>query len=252
MPYSTHVIRLLEKIEPSLREVLIAILDEIERQREETITRREFREFVRHTDENFKEVWKAIRELTEAQKRTEERMEELTEAQKRTEERMEELTEAQRKTEEELKELVSEHGKTRDIVAGLSDTVGYTLEDRIFPYIREFAKKEYGVKVEVLDRRNILYPDGRFDEVNIYIEGRKNGKKVYLIGECKARPGRREISRFSKMLKRVKEHLGAEVEGFIVGYYYSPAIEKYLRERHPEIKAMKSFEFELRYSRRVP
>lgn len=54
------------------------------------------------------------------------------------------------------------------MVGGLSDTVSYTLEDRIFPYMDVFASMEYGIKVEVLDRRNIVYPDDKFDEVNIY------------------------------------------------------------------------------------
>jgi hypothetical protein len=33
MPYSTNVIRLLEEVEPPIRKVLIALLEEIERQR---------------------------------------------------------------------------------------------------------------------------------------------------------------------------------------------------------------------------
>ncbi|MFN3481205.1 MAG: hypothetical protein ACK415_12590, partial [Thermodesulfovibrionales bacterium] len=91
-----------------------------------------------------------------------------------------ELAEAQKRTEEELRTLVSEHKKTRDILAGLSDLVGYSLEDKIFPYMEEFVRQEYGLEIVVLDRRNVVYPDGRFDEVNIYVEGRRNGEKVYL------------------------------------------------------------------------
>ena len=36
MPYSVNIIRLLEKVELSTREVLLAVLEEIERQREVT------------------------------------------------------------------------------------------------------------------------------------------------------------------------------------------------------------------------
>ncbi|RMD52466.1 MAG: hypothetical protein D6828_05710, partial [Nitrospirae bacterium] len=211
MPYSTHIIKLLEEIEPSLRKVLIAILEEIERQREESITRKEFLEFARHTDENFQKVWTAINELTEAQKKSEQRLtriekaveelteaqkkteqrvnelteaqkkseqrltriekavEELTEAQKKTEQRVNELTEAQKKTEAEVESLARSMKELKKMVGGLSDSVGYGLEDRIFPYIREFALKEYGIEVEILDRRNVVYPDGRYDEVNIYV-----------------------------------------------------------------------------------
>ncbi len=99
MPYSTNIIKLLDKIEPSLRQVLVAILEEIERQREETVTRKE-----------FKELHQIVAELAEAQKRTEARVAELAEAQKGSEERLTrledmvaELAEAQKRTEEELK-----------------------------------------------------------------------------------------------------------------------------------------------------
>jgi len=240
-----------------------------------TVTKTEFnelKEVVRELAEAQKRTEARVEELAEAQKRTEARIEELAEAQKetqkevarldralnelaeaqkKTEQRVEELAEAQKRTEEEIKKLATGLKQTRDMVAGLSDTVGYGLEDRIFPYMERFARKEYGIKVEVLDRRNILYPDGRFDEVNIYVEGKRNGKKAYLIGECKARPSKRDIKRFNEVLKRVRGELGENVEGFIVGYYYAPDIERYIRERYPEIKMMKSFEFELKYGRKA-
>ncbi len=199
---------------------------------------------------------KAQKELAEAQKRTEQRVEELAEAQKASEVRLTklelvvgELAEAQRKTEEELRRLIKEHERTREIVAGLSDTVGYGLEDKIMPYISDFAKKEFAIETLLIDRRNIVYPDGRFDEVNIYVEGIKDGEKVYMIGECKARHGKKEIERFAELLKKVKGYLNAPVYSFVVGYSYSPEVEKYLEEKYPEIKIMKSFEFEMKYAR---
>ena len=95
MPVSIALIRKLEEIEPRLRGVLFAILEEIERQREETVTKKEFNE--------LKEI---VRELAEAQKRTEQRVEELAQAQKQTEIRLtrlekvvEELAQAQKQTE---------------------------------------------------------------------------------------------------------------------------------------------------------
>ena len=311
MPFSVNLIRKLEKVSPDIREILISVLDEIEKQREETVTKKEFLEFAKRTEENFQRVWKAINELAEAQKRTEQRVNELAEAQKRTEQRLNELAEAQkrseerttklekalaelveaqkrteqrvnelaeaqkkteqrlnelaeaqkkteqrlnelaeaqRRTEEELRALVRDHKVTRQMLAGLSDTVGYGLEDSIFPYMKEFAKREYGVEAEVLDRRNIVYPDGKYDEANIYIEGKRDGERVYIIGECKAHPGKRDIQRFVKMLSRIKKHLGENVEGFLVGYSFSPEIEDYLKRNHPEIKFFKSFEFRLKFS----
>ncbi|RMG03770.1 MAG: hypothetical protein D6726_04860 [Nitrospirae bacterium] len=275
-----------EDLPESVASKLATIMGKIYTELSNTVTKVEFnelREVVRELAEAQKRTEARVEELGEAQKRTEERVEELAEAQKRTEKRVEELAEAQkrtekrveelaeaqketqkevsrldmalkeladaqRKTEEEVKKLAKGLRETREMVGGLSDTVGYSLEDKIFPYMERFARKEYGFKIDILDRRNIVYPDGKFDEVNIYAEGRRNGEKIYLIGECKSRPGKKEIKKFSDRLKRIKKHLGGKVEAFLVGYYYSPEIEKYLKENHPEIKVMKSFEFEMKYS----
>jgi DNA repair ATPase RecN len=236
-------------------------------------------EFERRTEENFARVWEAINRLTEAQAKMEERLNELTErvnqlaeAQRRTEERLNELTErlnnltarvdqlaeAQRKTEERLNELTErvnqlakEHQRTREILAGLSDTVGYGLEDKIMLYMYDFARDEFGVEVEVIERRNIVYPDGRYDEVNIYVEGFRNGAKVYIVGECKSRPSKREVDKLIEKVERVREFLGGEVYAFIVGYTFAPDVEEYIKEMYPWLKMMRSFEFDLRYGRKV-
>ncbi|CUS92366.1 hypothetical protein [Candidatus Kryptobacter tengchongensis] len=239
--------------------------------------------FEKATEENFKKVWESINQLAEAQRRTEERLnafekateenfkrvwesinqltirvDQLAEAQRKTEERLNQLTirvdqlaEAQRKTEERLNQLISEHQRTREILAGISDTVGYGLEDKVMVYMREFARDEYGVEAEIVERRNVVYPDGRYDEVNIYVEGRKDGQKVYLIGECKSRPSKGEIDKLSKKRDRLRNYFNADVYAFIVAYYFSPEVENYLREEHPDIKMVKSYEFEMRYGRKV-
>lgn len=65
-------------------------------------------------------------------------------------------------------------------------------------------------------------------------------KKEFGIGECKARP--------IKVAKRVKNYLKGDVHLSIIDYYYSPHMEKYLKEKHLEIKSVKSFKLEMKYS----
>jgi len=236
-----------------LREV-VGELAEAQKRTEQKVE--ELAEAQKRTEQKVEELAEAqkkteqkVEELAEAQKKTEQKVEELAEAQRRTEARVEELAEAQKRTEAEIQKLSVSLRETRQMVGGLSDTVGYGLEDRIFPFLEEFARREFGIEVDLLDRRNIVYPDGRFDQANIYVEGRRKGRKVYLIGECKARPSKKEIKRFSDALRRMRAHLGAEVQGFLVGSYYSPQVERYIiKEEFPDIRFMKSFEFELRYS----
>jgi len=107
MPVSANFIRMLEKVQPELREVFLALWEEIERS-----GFNELKEIVRDISENLKG-------LTEAQRRTEERLgelaermnqltvrvDELTDRLNRLTERVDQLVEAQRKSEERLNRL---------------------------------------------------------------------------------------------------------------------------------------------------
>jgi hypothetical protein len=67
MEISVSLIRQLDKVEPDLREVLYAILEEIERQSQERVTKSE-----------FKELREIVQNLAQAQARTEARVEEFS------------------------------------------------------------------------------------------------------------------------------------------------------------------------------
>ncbi|MCD6220071.1 hypothetical protein J7K43_06785, partial [Candidatus Calescamantes bacterium] len=175
MDISTGLIRKLEKVEPHLREVLVSILEEIEKQREERVTRKEFQELrdivkelaqaqrrteervnelaqaQRKTEERLTRLEETVEKLAEAQRRTEERLtrleetvEKLAEAQRKTEERLtrleetvEKLAEAQRRTEEEIARLTGEVITLKKEVGGLAHTVGYRLEDEAMKALPE-------------------------------------------------------------------------------------------------------------------
>jgi DNA repair ATPase RecN len=94
MPMTVALHRKLEEVDPQLRGVLFAILEEIEQQREETVTKRE-----------FNELRDIVGELAKAQKQTEKRVSELAEAQKQLAEAQRQLAEAQKQTENRLSRL---------------------------------------------------------------------------------------------------------------------------------------------------
>jgi predicted nuclease with TOPRIM domain len=197
-----------------------------------------------------------VNELAEAQKRTESRVNELAEAQKRTEmriealtERMDQLAEAQKRTEETMQSLVGAVRECQKQIGGLSMAVGYGIEDKIIPCMEDFARKEYGISPRVIDRRNIMYSSGEFDEINIYVEGNSaEGEDVLLIGECKAQPGKRDIERFSELLERVRAHYGKPVFGFLAGYTFPPDVDTYITDHYPDIKRYMTYEFGYRFA----
>ncbi|HPD04457.1 MAG TPA: hypothetical protein PLJ75_04245, partial [Spirochaetota bacterium] len=169
------------------------------------------------------------------QKRTEERVEELAQAQKRTEESIKELTRAQRENEKILKNFMVAFDDLKKQVGGLSMVVGYGIEDDLMPLMPQFVQNTYKVKSCEVERKYILYDDGNYDEVNLHIRAKRNGKDVYIIGECKAQPGKKDIDRFDKMLKRIKNHYKSDIYGFIVGYTYHPEIEEYCKKHAIDI-----------------
>lgn len=240
MIFNTNFLRKLEKIDPDLREILYTLIEEIEKNREALVDKKDFNDL----KQIVTDLGLAVKELAEAQKRTEARVEELAEAQKRTEAMVEQLVEAQRKTEEVVKRLVTDMDDVKKQVSGLSMAVGYGIEDKLIPVIPRFIKNEFGYTVISVERENIVYPDGSYDEVNILVDCRKDKRKIYMVGECKAQPSKKDVQRLSKLLERLGNHFKKPVEGFLVGYVFSPEVEKYMRENYPKIKFYKTYQIE--------
>ncbi|MBF0201000.1 MAG: hypothetical protein HQK66_06765 [Desulfamplus sp.] len=270
---------LLEKIQsvdPSMRDVLLLMMEEFDNQSKVmTIGRSDFEELkgvVKELAVAQYRTEKRLDELTQAQTRTEKRIDELAQAQARTEKRidvlavrMDDLTQAQARTEKRIdvlalrmEELAQAQAKTEIAVRKLSDSVvdirkqmgglamavGYGIEDKLMPHIPKFADKVFGILADMVDRRNIVYPDGNYDEANIYVEGKKDGQPIYLIGECKSQPGKRDFDRFAGQLGRIREYKGGDVVGMMIGYHYAPDVENYAKENYPNIKFYKTFEIQ--------
>ena len=232
MPFSTKIIRLINRVDEPLREILVSILEEIEQQREETVTKREFNELkliVKELSNNLKELTLKVNFLAEAQKKTEQRLNELAEAQE--------------KTEKELKKLVTEHRKTREQLGGLSHTVGYILEDRAYKGLPELLKRDFNIElISTLKRDYIeISPDNYF-EINIIGKGKINNKIYYIIGEAKTQLKKKDVNNFLSKIKKI-ENIFPERIYLFVTYQTSPQVLSYAREKG--IKVYFSYEMPL-------
>ncbi len=235
MPFSTKIIRLINRVDEPLREILISILEEIEQQREETVTKKEFNEL----KEIVKELSKNVKSLAQAQRKTEERLnnlakrvDELAQAQKRTEQRLNELAEAQKKTEEELKKLIGEHKKTREQLGGLSHTVGYILEDRAYVSLPYLLEKDHNIHVHELKRDYIEISKGKYIEINIIGDGMRNKEEVVIIGECKTQLKKKDVDNFIKTLGKLQKIIQKQIFPVIVTYQALPPVRKYVKEQN--------------------
>ncbi|MEW6419909.1 MAG: hypothetical protein AB1480_17645 [Nitrospirota bacterium] len=229
------MLKYLEAIEELPKELKVPLLRVLELFREdmaETVKKSDFERFEKTTEENFNRVWKSIEELAEAQKKTEIRVEELAEAQKKTEEELVSLTRA-------VKNMQKEMG-------GLSNTIGYELEDSLYPLLPKVLKEDFGAEIEGDLERTFIEYDGREDEVNIYGKGRIDGKRVYIIGESKAQIGKADAEVFIKMVKRLSRHLKEQTLPILVCYSVHPKVETYIKEHYPDIKLYKTFQVKRR------
>jgi len=225
-------------------------LAEAQRRTEESLE-----SFKKTTEENFNRVWKAIDELAEAQKRTEQRVEELAEAQRRTEESLEsfkktteenfnrvwkaidELAEAQKRTEESLNRLIKRVDIIEERLEGISNSVGYSLENTAYRALPGLLRKE-----GILVSGRLIRRYWEENQINIWGRGKKRGKDILLLGESKVRPSKKEIDRFIKIAEEIKKKEKTETYLLFVAHDYPPAIEEYLKEK--KIKYYWSYELE--------
>ena len=176
MPISVALIRKLDAVPPELKDIFLTLVEELEKNRQETVTKHE-----------FDELRQVVKELAEAQKKTQQTLNELAGAQKSTEQRLSrletavaELAEAQKRTEEEIRKLAGSLKRTRQEVGGLSRTVAYALENEAYRRLPPFLKQKYGI--EILDR--MIRAEIRGEEMNLFAHARKDGQDVILLGEA--------------------------------------------------------------------
>jgi multidrug efflux pump subunit AcrA (membrane-fusion protein) len=191
----------------------------------------------------------ALERLAQAQTRTEERaarleegqvalqmaVERLVQAQARTELRIEELAQAQARTEARMEQLVQAQARTNATVAGLGEIMGFTLEDVARLMLPPYLQRHYGVHLEgpagdELGRRFFPMKDRPDDEINLYGEGWRDGQRVVVLGESKARIGGSVVSDFVQVLKRVEPLVTGEVWRVMFGYYIHPSAQPVAEE----------------------
>ena len=171
----------------------------------------EFQEYRKTTDQRF-------RELAEAQQRTNEHI-------ARLEEQIARLVEVQQRTQEEIRDI-------RKQLGGLSQTVGYTLENEAMKRLPELLR-EMGIRVEGrLTRRYVQDDRGHYIEVNIFGTGYRNGEQVTLVGESKSQLSKNDVDRFLHRTVSALQSLYPNIVPLLVTHFASePDAEQYARDR---------------------
>ena len=192
---------------------------------------------------DFRELKEIVGRLAQAQERTEARMEELAQAQGRTEARMEELAQAQGRTEKAVEQLArgmeefrQEMGEfrqgllgVRQELGGLSQTVGYALENEAYRGLPAYLLRAHGVRVTERFVRTEI--DG--EEINFLAHGQgADGTAVLIVGEGKGRLDERRSGGESatqvlaalqrKVAAASRAHPGGEIVPLLVSVLPAP------------------------------
>ena len=175
--------------------------------------------------ELFSDIYEVLRDIVGVLKEVSQKIGELTEAQKRTEERLNELAEAQKRTEEAVSNLVSSVKELAKQVGKLSDLIGFSLEDIARVMVPSYLEKHYGVIVDKLEPK-VLIVEGEELWLNLYGSGRKNGKDVMVVGECKSQMRRGDVRDFAARVKKIRKFLGREVVAFMFGFLIHPSADE--------------------------
>ncbi len=202
-------------------EATVAELAEAQKRSEERLTKVESR---------LDRVEEALAALAEAQKRSEERLTKVESRLDRVEEALAALAEAQKRTEDALAQLTLRHDELHERLEGLSNTVGYTLEDRALFGLPRVLEQE-GITLEDGLVRKYTWVGRKGRQINIYGHGRRGDQPVLIVGEAKVRPSRKEIQRFERLARQLAEAEDREPFLLFVAYDFPPEIEEYLRER---------------------
>ncbi|MCS7083528.1 MAG: hypothetical protein NZL90_00910 [Aquificaceae bacterium] len=201
---------------------------------------KELKDTVKQTQEQIKDLTSTVSELAKAQARTEQRLEELAKAQARTEQRLEELAKAQAQTEEKLARLTEAMEKlaisVKDLnekFGGISETLGYMLENEAYRMLPSYLERNYGIKLV----KKFIRKEVGGKEINLLAEGEKEGKKFLILGEAKSKlslgPERaRDVldsieERINSALKEYPEYDADSVIKLIVTHFAS---ESFIQE----------------------
>ena len=182
---------------------------------------------------DFHKLTEVVHDLGEAQKRTEMRVEELADAQKRTEIHVDELARSQQEmrvtmqemqgslqamqaSQQEMQRAVTDLAKQ---VGGLSNTVGANLEDFACDLVPELLDKYWRFVTVSAGPEELTTADGVGREFDVAVRGTIDGRPVTVLCETKATVSTTEVSKFLRIVEKVREaYPGEDIRPLFFGY----------------------------------
>ncbi len=203
---------------------------------------------------DFHKLTEVVHDLAEAQKRTEMRVEELADAQKRTEIHVDELARSQQEMRvtmqamqasqrdmqasqqamqgslQEMQRAVTDLAKQ---VGGLSNAVGANLEDFACDLVPELLEKYWRFVTVSAGPEELTTTDGVSREFDVVVRGTIDGRPVTVLCETKATVSTTEVSKFLRIVEKVREaYPGEDVRPLFFGYKANSAARGLITQSH--------------------
>jgi len=185
------------------------------------------------TRADFHELTEVVHNLAEAQNRTEQRVEDLAKSQLEMQVSLRELQASQAAMQESMttmqesmttmqSSMTTMQWAITDLakqVGGLSNAVGANLEDFACDLVPELLEKYWRFVTKSTGPEEITTTDGTSREFDVVVRGTIDGKPVTVLCETKATVSATEVSKFLRIVERVRAaYPGEDIRALFFGY----------------------------------
>jgi hypothetical protein len=175
---------------------------------------------------DFHKLTEVVHDLADAQKRTEERVEEM----QVTMQAMQASQQAMQASQQEMQRAVTDLAKQ---VGGLSNAVGANLEDFACDLVPELLEKYWRFVTVSAGPEELTTADGVGREFDVVVRGTIDGRPVTVLCETKATVSTTEVSKFLRIVEKVREaHPGEDVRPLFFGYKANSAARGLITQSH--------------------
>ena len=182
---------------------------------------------------DFHKLTEVVYDLGEAQKRTEMRVEEMQvtmQAMQASQQEMQGSLQAMQASQQEMQRAVTDLAKQ---VGGLSNAVGANLEDFACDLVPELLEKYWRFVTVSAGPEELTAADGVGREFDVVVRGTIDGRPVTVLCETKATVSTTEVSKFLRIVEKVREaYPGEDIRPLFFGYKANSAARGLITQSH--------------------
>jgi hypothetical protein len=182
---------------------------------------------------DFHKLTEVVHDLADAQKRTEERVEEMQVTMQEMQATMQAMQASQQEMQGSLQEMQRAVTDLAKQVGGLSNAVGANLEDFACDLVPELLEKYWRFVTVSAGPEELTTADGVGREFDVVVRGTIDGRPVTVLCETKATVSTTEVSKFLRIVEKVREaYPGEDIRPLFFGYKANSAARGLITQSH--------------------